>query len=83
MKAFLLLVTTQVTFSSMEACETARLQVFKDAERMRQEALDRLRRESQNSGRSCGHSQTERSTICAFGISSLCGSIRIFGRGAR
>jgi hypothetical protein len=57
MKAFLLLVTWftsnqppsnyQVTFSSLEDCQTARLQVLKDAERMRQEMRERLTRESQ------------------------------------
>jgi hypothetical protein len=41
--------TTQVTFNSMEACETARLQVMKDAEHMKQEKLQTVTRESQNS----------------------------------
>jgi hypothetical protein len=49
-KAFLLLVTIatpgqpttnyQVTFSSPEACDTARLQVINDAKRVRQEKFD-------------------------------------------
>jgi hypothetical protein len=42
--------TTQVSFNSMEACETARAQVIKDAERMRQEKLERLTREAQQFG---------------------------------
>jgi hypothetical protein len=37
----------QVPFRSAEACEAARLQVLKDAERMRQDMLERLTRESQ------------------------------------
>jgi hypothetical protein len=53
MKAFLLLVTWftpgqptinyQTPFSSSETCETARLQVIKDAERMKQDLFDRYR----------------------------------------
>ncbi len=57
MKTFLLLVTWlvhnqppsnyQVPFTSMEVCEAARLQVIKDAERMRQEMLERLTQQGQ------------------------------------
>jgi hypothetical protein len=53
MKSFLLMVTWltydqppsnyQVPFSSSEACEAARLQVIKDAERIRQEMLARAK----------------------------------------
>lgn len=55
MKTFLLLVTWiihnqapsnyQVAFASIEACDAAQLKVINDAERMRQEAVERLRRE--------------------------------------
>lgn len=54
MKAFLLLVTWlmhdqppsnyQVTFSSPEACEAARLQVINDAQRIRQDKIDQVLR---------------------------------------
>jgi hypothetical protein len=53
MKAFLLLVTWivhnqppanyQTAFNSLEACQAARTQVLNDAERMRKEAVARLR----------------------------------------
>jgi hypothetical protein len=52
MKTFLLMVTWlavnqppsnyQVTFSSMEACEAARLKVISDAERMRQDKVNQV-----------------------------------------
>lgn len=81
MKTFLLLVTwlahnqppstTQVTFTSVEACETARLQVIKDAERMRQEKLERLVRESQGSGVSLADVRLS-ATLSAPSVSAVC-----------
>lgn len=59
-KSFLLMVTwlvhdqppntTRLTFTSFPACETARAQIIKDAERMRQEMLDQVGRAANGSG---------------------------------
>jgi hypothetical protein len=52
----------QVTFSSSEACGAARLQVLKEAERMRQDEIDRAR--GTGLGKLAGLGATSVSAVC-------------------